>query len=294
MSDIASAPTYRHAQSPIIGVLWMVAAAAFFAVTFGLVRHLSDSIDVLQQVFLRQVIGALIMLPFVLRHGRAGFKTHMPVITIVRNTIGYVAITFSFLSLTLIPLADSTVLHSTLPFFTMIFAFILLRERPRAHRWIATALGFLGAVVILRPGIIEVSLGMTLALAAAAAFSLSDTLCRKLSQTDSTTSIVFYSLAVAVPLALPLAIVNWTTPSTIDWLWIIAMALASFGAQWCLSMAYGKAEAGLVSPVLFLRLPMVAVIGFIFFDQTTDLWTWIGAAIIFAASYYMARRETVD
>lgn len=294
MSEPASPPAYRHAQSPIGGILWMALAALFFSVSFGLVRHISDTINSFEQTFFRQLIGLLIILPFVLREGRAGFKTHQITITIVRNVAGVAAITMSFLAVTLIPLVDALALQFTLPLFTILFAYILLRERPGAHRWLAMVFGFAGALVILRPGIIEISAGMLVALGAAASFGVSDTLCRKLAQTDSTNSIVFYSFAIHVPLALPLALVDWVTPTAADWPWLLAMGLTSFGAQYSLSKAFILAEASLVSPVLFVRLPMVALIGYIFFAQVPDLWTWVGAFIIFAAAYYAAHRERLN
>jgi drug/metabolite transporter (DMT)-like permease len=133
---------------------------------------------------------------------------------------------------------------------------------------------------------------MIAALGAAASFGISDTLCRKLAQTDDTNYIVFYGFAIHVPLAIPLALMNWVTPSLVDWSWFIAMGLSSFAAQYSLSKAFILAEASLVSPVLFLRLLMVALIGYIFFGQTTDIWTWIGALIIFSAIYYVTKRET--
>lgn len=269
----------------------MASAALFFSIAFGLVRHISETINAFEQTLFRQIMGMLIMLPFMLREGRAGFKTFQLKTNLIRNLAGYAGISLSFLSVTLIPLAESVALNFTLPLFTTIFAYILLKERPGAHRWLATALGFAGALVILRPGLIEVSFGMIVALLAAASFGVSDSLCRKLAQTDSTNSIVFYGFAMHVPLAIPLAVVNWVTPTLADWPWLIAMGLTSFGAQYSLSKAFILAEASLVSPVLFLRLPIVAVIGWVFFAQTTDIWTWIGALIIFAATYYSARRE---
>lgn len=294
MSTPTDAPTYRQTQSPIRGVLWMVAAAVFFSITFGLVRHLSESIHAFEQTFFRQVIGVIILLPFMFHQGRAAFVTHQVKVNIVRNLFGYTGILLSFWSVTLIPLSLSLSLQFTLPLFTILFAYILLRERPGAHRWIATALGFAGAVVILRPGVVELSSGMLVAIGAAASFGVSDTLCRKLGQTDPTSSIVFYSFAVHVPLSIPLAVMNWVTPAAADWPWIIAMAVMSFCAQWSLSKAFILAEASLVSPVLFLRLPMVSAIGFIYFGQNTDVWTWIGATIILAATVYAARRETAQ
>lgn len=269
----------------------MVVAAIFFSIAVGLVRHISATIDAFEQTFWRQVIGAIILLPYAWRLGFKGLKTRQLGTNLIRNTAGYVGISFSFLSITLIPMADSLALQFTLPLFTMIFAFLILSERVGRHRIAATVVGFAGALVILRPGIVDINLGMTVALLAAASFGVSDTLVRRLSRTDSTTLIVFYGFALQIPIAAAVAAFNWVTPSLTDWPWLIALGLTSFAAQWSLARSFVLAEASLVSPVLFIRLPMVAAIGFFFFAQVPDIWTGVGAVIIFAATYYSARRE---
>ncbi len=288
MADGAAA---GPAQAPIRGLLWMATAAVFFSISIGLVRHISEHINAFEQTFWRQLMGTVILLPFMWRRGLAGFKTHQIKINLVRNLAGYVGISLSFYSVTLIPLADSLALQFTLPLFTVVFAVIILGEKVGAHRWTATAVGFAGALVVLRPGFVEITLGMITALVAAASFGVSDTLIRKLSRTDSTMVIVFYGFALQLPFALPGALYDWVTPSLADWPWLIALGLLSFAAQWSLSRSFVLAEASLVSPVLFLRLPFVSVIGFFFFAQVPDIWTWVGALIIFSSAFYAGRRE---
>jgi drug/metabolite transporter (DMT)-like permease len=278
-------------HSPLRGVLWMALAAFFFAVSAALVRKIGFTINAFEQTFFRQLMGAVILLPFLWRVGLAGMRTGQLGTNIIRNIAGYAGISLSFYSVTLIPLAQSIALQFTLPLFTIILAMLLLGEHVGAHRWTAMVIGFAGALIILRPGFIEISLGMIVALAAAASFGVSDTLARKLARTDSTILIVFYSFAFQVPIALPGALYDWVTPSLADWPWLIALGLTSFAAQWGLSRAFVLAEASLVSPVLFLRLPIISVIGFVFFAEVPDIWTWIGAIIIFSATYYAARRE---
>ena len=180
-----------------------------------------------------------------------------------------------------------------MPIFAILFAVMILKEQVGSHRWVAMALGFVGVLVVLRPGFQEINLGMLAALGAAACFGLSDVLLRKLSRTDMTLSIVFYSFAFQLPFSLPLALTNWVMPTPTQLLWLAAMGAMSFGAQWSLSRAYILADASVVSPVLFIRLPMVSVIGFVFFGQVSDIWIWIGAVIIFGSTYYAARREAI-
>ena len=281
-----------HTQSSLHGILWMSLAAIFFSITFGLVRHISESIHAYEQTLFRHIVGILILAPFIIHGGLQSLKTHQLRLNIFRNFIGNGGVTLSFLSITMIPLTDALTLHFTLPIFAILFALFILKEQVGFHRWIAVFFGFMGVLVVLRPGFQDVNLGMLAALAATACYGLSDVLLRKLSQTDMTLSIVFFSFVFQLPFSLPLAIQYWVMPTEVELLWLAAMGAASLGAQWSLSKAYILADASVVSPVLFIRLPMVSIIGLVFFDQITDIWTWIGAAIIFGSTYYAARRET--
>jgi drug/metabolite transporter (DMT)-like permease len=289
----SAAPGAYQEQAPLKGVLWMTVAAFFFAVSVGLVRHIATSIDAFEQTFWRQFLGLLIILPFVWRNGIVGLKTRQLKTTLLRNVVGYAGISLSFYAVTLIPIAEAMALQFTLPLFTIVFAMLVLHEKVGPHRWIATATGFLGALVILRPGMIPIAFGALVALASAAFLAMSDTLVRRLSRTDSTLLIVFYGYLLQAPMALVVALPNWVMPTAEDWPWLIALGVCSFFAQWGLSRAFVIAEASLVSPILFLRLPIVAVIGYVFFAQVPDIWTWVGAFIIFGSSYYAARRETM-
>lgn len=293
MATGTTAPGAYQKQAPLQGVLWMVVAAVFFAVSAGLVRHLSANIDAFEQTFWRQFLGLLIILPFVWRSGRIGLRTRQLKTNLMRNLAGYAGISLYFYSVTLIPLAESLSLQFTLPLFTIVFAMLILSEKVGVHRWTATVVGFIGALVILRPGMIPIEVGALIALVSAACLAMSDTLVRRLSRTDTTLSIVFYSYLLQVPVALAVALPNWVTPTMDDWPWLIALGVCSFAAQWGLSRAFVLAEASLVSPILFLRLPIVALIGYVFFAEVPDDWTWVGAAIICASVYYAARRETM-
>jgi drug/metabolite transporter (DMT)-like permease len=293
MAARADAEHGYQPQAPLKGVLWMVVAAFFFAVSVGLVRYIAHNINAFEQTFWRQLIGFLVILPFVVRSGFPGLRTRQLGTNLVRNIAGYTGISLSFYSVTLIPLADSLALQFTLPLFTIVFAMVILGERVGAHRWAATATGFIGALVILRPGFAEIRFGMIVALAAAAFLAMSDTLVRRLSRTEPTTLIVFYGYLLQVPIAFAVALYDWVTPAPADWPWLAALGLCSFIAQWGLSRAFILAEASLVSPVLFLRLPIVSVIGYVFFAQAPDLWAWIGALVIFASTSYAARREAL-
>lgn len=279
-------------QDSIRGILWMVAAAVCFSATAGMVRHLSETFSTPEITFLRQILGAVTVLPALLMQGGLGaFRTTQPWTHFLRGGASYLGMLASFYSLTLITLADSMALQFTLPFFTFFIAMWMLGERIGIHRWLATAIGFAGVLVIVRPGFGALNIGMLVALAAAAVYALSDVTTRLLSRKDSISLVMFYTFILPVPFAAILAALAWTWPGWDDVAAILIFSAFSTTASYCLTRAFAVAEVSVVSPVLYLRLPFVAVIGYAFFAQSTDIWTWIGAAIIFASTYSLARRE---
>ena len=282
----------EQSSDSLRGILWMLQAALWFAVAIGLVRYLSDHMSTPQITLFRQVLGALTILPLLLlRRGGLRFRTERPWLHFLRGISSYLGMLFSYYSITLISIAESSALQFTLPFFTFFFAMWLLGERIGVHRWLATAVGFAGVLIIVRPGFESPNLGVFVALAAALCYALSDTTTRLLSRTDNTNLIMFYTFVMPIPIGIIPAVLDWTWPSWSGWLVILVFSLVSTAASWCLTRAFEVAEASVVSPVLYVRLPMVAAIGWYFFGQPTDVWTWIGAAIIFVATYALARRE---
>ena len=287
-----SGPTGEARHAPLQGVLWMAAAALCFSVSIGLVRHLSDSVSTFEIVFFRMVLGIIFMVPWLMRVGISSLRTTQFGMHCLRNGLTYVGMLAAYYSVTLITIADSTALQFTLPLFTLILAVIFLGEHVGPHRWLATVVGFAGALIIIRPGFAAINIGMLVAVSAAAIYGASDVATRHLSRRDRTSMIVFYSFVMQLPLGIGPAIATWVTPGWSALPYIAVFGLVAFAAQWCLTQSYSVAEASFVSPVLFLRLPFTAAIGFVVFSQTTDVWTWTGAAILFASTCYMARRES--
>lgn len=277
----------RH--SPVLGVLWMTAAALCFSVAIGFVRHLSDTYTTFEIALFRQVLGIVVTSFWVWRVGPGVLRTGVIHFHFVRALLGYGGLVAGYYAVTLISIADAQALQFTLPFFTIVFAVWALKETVRRHRWAATIIGFAGALIIIRPGFAEVDAGMLIALAAAALFAGSDVTNRYLSGRDAIGAIIFYGFAIQLPIGLAASIPGWVTPSLAELPLITVFAAAAVTAQWCLTRSFAVAEASLVSPVLYLRLPFVALIGFVFFDQVTDAWTWVGAAIMFASTFHSTR-----
>lgn len=278
-----------------IGIVWMVCAAMFFAVSVGFVRYLSDFMSTFEVVLFRQVLGMALMVPWLIRTGpRELLRTRRLSLHVQRAFWSYFGMLSSYYAYTLITIADATALQFTTPLFTTVFAILFLKEIVGPHRWLAIVFGFVGVLVIARPGFVEFNLGMPFAVVAASFFAASNVTNRALSRTDSTATIVFYGFVLQIPIAALPAAATWVTPG-----WDIVPALLAFGvvsttAQWCLARALANADASLVEPVMFLRLPFVAGIGYLVFAQLPDIWTWGGAAVIFVSTWVLAHREVAD
>ena len=170
-------------------------------------------------------------------------------------------------------------------------AALILREVVRRRRWTATLIGFLGALVIIRPGMIEMEAGHWLALGSALFMGTSALIVKSLTSTESPTTVVFYANMIMTPLALVPALFVWQWPAAELWPWIVAMGPIAALGHVALTRAFASADASMVAPFDFARLPFAVLVGFVFFGELIDGWTWLGAGIIFASSLYIARRE---
>jgi drug/metabolite transporter (DMT)-like permease len=290
MAVASGSPDKHH---PVAGILWMVGAACCFAASLSLVKALQDDgMTPFQAVLFRQIFGLVIFTPVILQAGAATLKTPVPSRHFLRALFGFLGMCTGYYSLTLINVADSVALQFTLPIFTMMCAIWLLGEKLHSHRVIATVVGFVGVLVIVRPGFTDLNMGVPLALAAAAFYATSDTLSRWVARHDPFPSIMMWNFIFMIPMAAVPSVYFWVTPDADLWWQALGFAIAGVGAQFCLTRSFGLAEASLVSPILFLRLPLIAAIAFFVWGQTTEIWTWIGAAVIFVATTWMTHVET--
>ena len=234
------------------------------------------------------------MLPWVARAGLGALRTKRLGLYWGRTVAGYIGMVAWFDAITLMLLADASALQFTLPLFSVIFAVVFLKEKAGPARWMATVVGFAGALVIIRPGFAEVNLGAFLALGSAALYAAGNIATKALSRTEAIEPMVFYSFVLHLPLAaLPIMFIG-TWPHLVDIPWILAFGVLAVAAQWTMIRAFQVADASLLAPVDFLRLTFIAMIGFVFYAEVPEIWTWLGAAIIFAATYVLARHESAQ
>ena len=274
------------------GVLWMIVSCMFYALIYAVVRGLTETFAVNQIVFFRATLGTLFMLPWVFSVGLVGLQTRRLPLYLWRMMWSFFGAVTWMYGIAGMPLADASALMFTMPLFTVVFAAIWLAERPGRHRWTATLAGFVGALVIIRPGLIEISLPAIATLIAAASFSVALIGTKSLTRTENPNAMVFYLYSLMIPPSLICALWDWHNPALTDIPLLLALGICTIGAQQCQTRAFRVAPASLVVIVNYLQLPMIAVLGYMIFGQSTDFWTWAGAAVICASTYYVSYRES--
>jgi drug/metabolite transporter (DMT)-like permease len=274
------------------GVAWAVVACVLYGIVPIGVRLLSDTMPAIEIVFLRNAGGLLVFLPYFAIVGFAKLRTRRIGAHIVRNTMNFTGMWFWFAALSMMPLGQAVALHFTIPLMAMLMAIVFLGERPGAARWVATVVGFGGVLLILRPGVAPVDLAALFVLASALLYAGTSTYTRALGRTDEPSVTTFYYLAMLAAFAAPFAFMGWVAPTVEDIVPLIVLIASGTGAPYCLIRAFKLAESSLVSPVEFIRLPFTAGFAWILFGEVTDMWTWIGAGIIFTATWYMTWSES--
>lgn len=275
------------------GGLWMMFAALSFTVMTTLIRHIAVEIHPFEIAFIRALVNLLLLLPFAIRARRTVFRATGQGIYILRGFIGLVFLTTYFTGAAMIPVANSQALIFTSPLFAAVLAVLLLGEIVHTRRIIALVVGFVGALIILRPGVIEFSLGAGLILIGALANATSNVIIKHKTRTDAPDTVVFYLALYVTPLILVPALFVWQWPTLEQLLWMIAVGITATLNQMGLSRAFHAADATVVLPFDFSRLLFAVIIGYLVFAELPDIWVWVGAIVIFGASVYLAHREAV-
>ncbi len=251
----------------------------------------SYDVNAFQTVFCRLFFAFIILLPLALHAGIGAIATTQIRIYVLRSISGIIAMWMWFYAVTIIPIGEQTAFSFLAPLFTTIGAALFLGEVVRLRRWIAILIGFIGALIIIRPGIIELSLGHVVAIATALAFGCSMLILKHLTRKDDPLIIVFISHLIMMPLALLPALYVWEWPQFEVWMILIATGPVAVVGHVTLTKAYKLADASFVAGVDYARLPFAVLFGWILFGELSDIWTWIGASVIFGSSFYVIRRE---
>ena len=276
------------------GILWVGLSGILFALlnVFTLIpaQHLNPYV----MAFLRYLFGAMFLLPIVFRLGLyRSLHTQRLGLHVTRGAIHTAGMVLWFIALPLTTLAEITALGFTGPIFVTIGAALFLREDVRMRRWMAVFVGFIGAMITIRPGFSALHLGVLCILISTPIFSASNLISKALASTDSANTIVIWQNIVIVICAFPIALWFWQTPDWGDIVWFLAAGLAGTLGHLCQQRGYQLADITLLQPIGFLSLIWNTMLGYFLFFQSPDVWTFVGAAVIFASAMYISHREAV-
>jgi drug/metabolite transporter (DMT)-like permease len=260
--------------------------------TMGVFIKLSSSqLHPLEVVFFRNFLALFFLTPWIFKQRATVFKSNRKKLYTLRAVFNVVGMAAGFTALTLIPLAEATALSFTAPLFATLGAALILGEVVRQRRIIAIFFGFIGMLIILRPGIEAISPGALLAIANAITIAITVLIVKKLTITEKPITIVAFMALLQTPMALIPALFYWEWPSLITWTWLFCLAGAGTIGHLMYTKAIQLAEVSQLQPIDFVRLPIIALFGYIVFAEQPGIWVWIGGAVIFLSTAYVTHRE---
>jgi len=261
--------------------LWMAGWLALMLVVAVAGREAMRELNVFELMELRTLLGFVMFYPLLHFNGGLSIvKTQRLPQHIVRNVIHYGGQLGWFFALTLIPIGQVVAIEFTMPIWTAILAATFLGERMTVWKVAAIVLGLIGVIVIVRPATGVVNPGQLIALAAAVGFGISVALVKLLTRTESTLSIVFWMLVIQSAAGLIPTLFVWSWPSPHIWGWIALVAFCGTFSHFCMARAMLYADATIVVPMDFLRVPLTATAGWLIYSERLDLFTVLGAALI--------------
>lgn len=269
----------------------MLASAMTISSMNGVVHNLTDSMHPFEIAFFRQIFGLIFIWALFLRGGLQPLRTRKFRLYALRAILNAIALLTFFYALGLEPLAKVIGLGFTAPLLATLGAAFFLGEAMGARRWTALAIGVVGAVVIIRPGFEEISLGMMMVLLSNASWACALVVIKVLARTESSVTITAWAALLMAPVTLVFALFVWQWPSVETLYWLIGIGVFGTFAQLCLSQAFREADAAQVLPVDFTKFVWVSLIGYFFFAEVPDAWTVAGALTICSGVLYNAYRE---
>ena len=273
------------------GLVFMAMGMFLFAAVDTGAKFLTENLHPLQIVWARQLGLLAAASLFLLRYGPSLLKTAHPRLQVLRGGVAVCSASLFIFAVSYVPLADAMAISFVAPFMVTLMAAFVLKEAVGLRRWVAVALGFIGALIVIRPGLGVMHPAAGLVLLAAFFIAIRQIISRALSDTDRTATTVVYTAFIgSAILTLPLPFI-WHTPTGTEITIMIAIAAIAAIAEICVIKALELAMAVVVAPVQYSLILWGTGYGWLIFNELPDLWTWVGTALIVATGIYTLRRE---
>lgn len=273
------------------GVLWVLVGSVFFSLNDMTVKLLGPSIHPVEMAWFRYIVGFVLLMPVFMRLGVSGLRTERLPLHFGRAIIAGIGQAGIYYAVVHLMLADATALSFSRALFITLLAAFLLKESVRWPRWVATLVGFVGVLIMLRPGAGTIDPASLVGLGSAAMFAFGLIIIRHLSKTESPNQILFYYHLIGIVLFAGPAIYVWKTPQGVEWLLLFMIGALTCLAMSCFVRGFAVGEASTLGPIEYIRLIYAAALGYLVFSEVPDIWTWVGAGVIVASTYAIARQE---
>ena len=275
---------------PLKSGIWMCISDVTYVVSIAIGRNLAPDIDVFQIAFLRNAFAMLFMLPWLIKMGMGALRTRQFPRHLLRGFLSSANVTLLFAAVALIPIADMSAINFLQPVLGAAIAGLVLGEVIGRNRWLAIGMGFIGALIVIRPGFAEFNLGTAFALSSALTGALVSILIKTLVRRDSPDTIAAWLFITQTGILLIPTIYVWQTPNAQEWGLFILIGFMSLILQRTYNRGIQAADISIAMPFNFTRLIWAALLGWIVFAEFPDIWTWVGGMIIFAASIWLTRQ----
>jgi len=291
LSDLWIIRFFKSQSFQTKAIILNILSIVFFSIMVIFIRKASENLHILEVVFFRNLLAFIVMLPLLTSTGLAAIKMNNTKLFFMRGFFGAIGMLAGFTCLTLIPLAQATAISFSKPIFITIGATIFLGEIIKARRIAAIIIGIIGMLIIVQPGVNSLSFGIMLAIIAALAHSINALIVKKLTLTDSPQAIVMWMVIILIPITFVPAVTVWQWPSFETWLYLWGIAIVGTLAHFSWTKSYTMAEITSLESIEFIKLPIMALFGWMIFSEIPGTWTWIGGSIIFISTIYISRRE---
>jgi drug/metabolite transporter (DMT)-like permease len=271
--------------------LWILLSGICSVMMNVLIRVAAQTMHPFEVAFFRCLFGLVLLLPWIVRSGPTLWRSRNSGFYLLRGGVGLISMVTWFYGITVVPLATATAVNFTAPLFATLAAALVLHEDVRFRRWSAVALGFLGVLVIMRPGGQRLDANLLILLLSAATAAMNNITVKFLARSEPPSRIVAMFMIYLTPLSLIPALFVWQWPDPSTFGALVGLGCLGTIAHLSVARALATADASACAPFEFARLPFAALIGFLWFGEVTDVWTWLGAAIIAGSSVYVAYRE---
>ena len=270
----------------------LILISIFAGSTMGvLIKFAQNDVSIYIAAFLRFLIGFIFIFPYILKTKFKVYKTSNILLHIIRSLLNYPAMLLTFSALMLVPYEKISALNFLVPFFVTILAVLFLKENIRIYRISALFIGFIGMLIILRPGIIDISLGIQMVLVATFFWSVIIILTKQLTNKDSSITILVYMYTFMTFLTLITAIIFWQTPTANSIIYLSLAAFVGTISHFSINHAFKLVDVSMTQPFSFIGLIIASLYGYFLFDESPDIYTWLGAIVIFMGIIIITIRE---